>query len=65
MQNDTPQSLMGITEIERLAPAGVLDLLALYEQVENIYINATIASSTAEVQMTTGNSTNFPLQRGT
>ena len=64
MQNDTPKSLMEIKEIERLAPAGVLDLLALYEPIEEIYINATIASATAEVQITTGTSTNFPLQRG-
>ena len=52
------------TEIEREAPPGVLDLMALYEPIEDTYIKATILSSTVATQMTTGNSTNFPLQRG-
>jgi hypothetical protein len=64
MQNDNLHSPRESTEIEWEVPAGILDLIALYESAEDIYIKATIVSSTMEPQITTGNSTNFPLQRG-
>ena len=64
MQNDNLHLPRESTEIEWEVPAGILDLMALYESAEDIYIKATIVSSTMESQITTGNSTNFPLQRG-
>jgi hypothetical protein len=57
-------SANGSLELQIEAPSGVLELMELYETLEETYVRATIASSTAEVQMLTGNSTNFPLQRG-
>lgn len=64
MQNDNLHSPRESTEIEWEVLAGILDLMALYEPAEDIYIKATIVSSTMETQITTGNSTNFSLQRG-
>jgi hypothetical protein len=60
---DTQQSIEE-SQIENEVPAGVQDLLALYEHVEDIYIQATNASSTVGDHIFTGDSTNFPLQRG-
>lgn len=64
MQNHEQSLPQDGAEIEWEAPPGVLDLMALYELIEDVYIKATILSSTVATQMTTGNSTNFPLQRG-
>jgi len=64
MQNNNLHLPTESTEIELEVPAGILDLMALYEPAEDIYIKATIVRLTMEPQITTGNSTNFPLQRG-
>jgi len=64
MQNHEQSLPRDGAEIERETPPGVLDLMALYELIEDVYIKATILSSTVPTQMTTGNSTNVPLQRG-
>ena len=64
MQDDQPTLPVESTEIEREAAPGVLDLIALYEPIEDTYIKASDATARVEVHMVTGNSTNVAQHRG-